>query len=68
MLVYFIVPVAVLVVVLVFVFKFRVIYRKEVTNLTIVNVVVSNGRPYCYRSVSLVFFFTLIKVFRLQRT
>lgn len=55
MLVYFIVPVAVLVVVLVFVFKFRVIYRKEVTNLTIVNVV-SNGRPYCYRSVSLGFF------------
>lgn len=67
MLVYFIVPVAILVVVLVFVFKFRVIYRKEVTNLTIVNVV-SNGRPYCYRSVSLGFFFTLIKVFRLQRT
>lgn len=68
MLFFFIVPVAVLVVVLVFVFKFCVIYREEVTNLTIVNVVVSNERPYCYRSVSLSgFFFTLIKVFRLQR-
>lgn len=59
MLFFFKVPVAVLVVVLVFVFKFCVIYREEVTNLTIVNVVVSNEKPYCYRSVSLSGFFSL---------
>lgn len=45
------------------------VYREEVTNLTIVNVLVSDGRPYCYRSVSLthLFFSLLLRSFVFKR-